>query len=157
MLTVGLLRLQPNAPSVIPREAYFSIDIRHLDDAGLATADARIRAIVEAGAAPCSVRLEQIAEAANLTFPEAMQRRIAAAAAALGLPARHLPSAAGHDARHLNGVCPTGMIFIPCRDGISHDEREWCRPEDVAAGARVLAHVLLDLACNPPPPPSRVG
>lgn len=150
MLTVGMLRLQPNAPSVIAREAYFSIDIRHLDDAGLAEADRRIRAIVEAEAAPCAVRLEQIAAADNLSFPEAMQQRIAAAAEALDLPARHLASAAGHDARHLHGVCPTGMIFIPCRDGISHDEREWCRPEDVAAGARVLAHVLLDLACNPP-------
>jgi N-carbamoyl-L-amino-acid hydrolase len=150
MLTVGLLRLQPNAPSVIPREAYFSIDIRHVDDAVLAAADARIRAIVAAEAAPCVATLEQIAHAANLVFPIEIQARIAAAAAALGLPAQRLPSAAGHDARHLHGVCPTGMIFIPCRDGISHDEREWCRPEDVEAGARVLAHVLLDLAETPP-------
>lgn len=150
MLTVGLLRLQPNAPSVIPREAYFSLDIRHVEDAVLAAADARIRAIVAAEAAPCEATLEQIAHAANLSFPTEIQARIAAAAEALGLPAQRLPSAAGHDARHLHGVCPTGMIFIPCRDGISHDEREWCRPEDVEAGARVLAHVLLDLAEIPP-------
>jgi N-carbamoyl-L-amino-acid hydrolase len=57
-----------------------------------------------------------------------------------------LPSAAGHDARYLNGICPSGMIFVPCRDGISHNEAESAKAEDLAAGARVLAEVLVALA-----------
>ena len=51
-------------------------------------------------------------------------------------------STAGHDSRHLAKVCPTAMIFIPCRDGVSHAEHEWAEPAHVAAGASVLAQVL---------------
>jgi N-carbamoyl-L-amino-acid hydrolase len=54
-------------------------------------------------------------------------------------------SAAGHDARHLAKVCPAAMIFIPCRDGVSHVAHEWAEPEHVAAGASVLAQVVRDL------------
>lgn len=150
MLTVGMMRLQPNAPSVIPREAYFSVDVRHVDDAALQAIDDRIAAVVAAEAGPCSVHVDRIAHAPNIHFPPAMRARIAAAAQALGEDALELPSAAGHDARHLNSVCPTGMIFIPCRDGISHAEEEYSRPEDVTAGARVLAHVLVGLAQDAP-------
>ncbi|MGF1625771.1 MAG: M20 family metallo-hydrolase [Alphaproteobacteria bacterium] len=155
MLTVGMLRLQPNAPSVIPREAYFSVDVRHVDDAALESIDRRMVEVAAAEAGPCTVHVERIAHAPNLHFPQAMRRRIAAAADALGVVAIELPSAAGHDARHLHPVCPTGMIFIPCRDGISHAEDEYSRAEDVAAGARVLAHVLIDLAASPPQPGAR--
>jgi N-carbamoyl-L-amino-acid hydrolase len=55
-------------------------------------------------------------------------------------------SAAGHDARQLHYVCPAGMIFVPCRSGISHNPEEWAEPEHLAAGAQVLADVLWDLA-----------
>lgn len=151
MLTVGMLRLQPNAPSVIPREAYFSVDVRHVDDHALQAIDGRIGAVVVAEAEPCAVNVERIAHAPNLHFPQAVRERIAAAAHALGEQALELPSAAGHDARHLNSICPTGMIFIPCRDGISHAEEEYSRPEDVTAGARVLAHVLVGLALESQP------
>ena len=65
-------------------------------------------------------------------------------------PHDYLP-AAGHDARHLAKVCPAAMIFIPCRDGVSHVEHEWAKPEHVAAGAFVLAQVLRDLALADPP------
>jgi N-carbamoyl-L-amino-acid hydrolase len=58
-------------------------------------------------------------------------------------------SAAGHDARQLHYVCPTGMIFVPCREGISHNPAEWAEPEDLTAGARVLADAVWDLANAP--------
>lgn len=113
-----------------------------------------MRELAGSEAEPCTVLIDRIAHAPNLHFPRTMQARIGDAARALGIPAMELPSAAGHDARHLNTVCPTGMIFVPCRDGISHAEDESCRPEDVTAGARVLAHVLADLADQPPTDPS---
>ena len=55
-------------------------------------------------------------------------------------------SAAGHDARQLHYVCPTGMIFIPCRGGISHNPYEWAEPQHIVAGAKVLANVVWQLA-----------
>lgn len=55
-------------------------------------------------------------------------------------------SFAGHDARQMARLCPSAMIFIPCRDGISHDENEWTEPAHVAAGAQVLLDVVTDLA-----------
>ena len=55
-----------------------------------------------------------------------------------------MPSGAGHDAMHIANLCPTGMIFVPCERGISHNEIENATPSDLAAGARVLAEVLAD-------------
>ena len=53
---------------------------------------------------------------------------------------------AGHDAMHLAKICPSGMIFVPCKDGVSHNEAESATPEHLAAGARVLAEALVALA-----------
>jgi N-carbamoyl-L-amino-acid hydrolase len=73
-----------------------------------------------------------------------------AAAEALGHAAMPILSAAGHDARHMAPLCPAAMIFIPCRDGVSHAEHEWAEPEHVAAGAAVLAEVAAGLALPEP-------
>ena len=67
-------------------------------------------------------------------------------ARALHLPALQIASSAGHDARYLHAVCPTGMIFVPCKDGVSHSEAESATAADLAAGARVLAEVLVQSA-----------
>jgi N-carbamoyl-L-amino-acid hydrolase len=58
----------------------------------------------------------------------------------------HMPSGAGHDAMHMARLCPTGMIFVPCAKGISHNEAESAKPSDLAAGCRVLADALVALA-----------
>jgi beta-ureidopropionase / N-carbamoyl-L-amino-acid hydrolase len=64
----------------------------------------------------------------------------------LGLPDRDIISGAGHDACYISRVAPTGMIFIPCENGISHNEVENASRSDVAAGAQVLLEVLLEYA-----------
>ena len=66
----------------------------------------------------------------------------------LGYPSMEMISGAGHDAMYLSSITPTGMIFIPCRDGLSHNELEYAEPEHLVAGGNVLLHTLLDLA-NP--------
>ena len=73
-------------------------------------------------------------------------KEIEAAVEKLGLPSLYLRSFAGHDARYIANISPAGMIFVPCENGISHNERENAKPEDLAAGARVLAEVLVKLA-----------
>jgi N-carbamoyl-L-amino-acid hydrolase len=146
LLTVGLFQVTPNAPSVVPAEVLFSIDLRHPDNAVVDRVDGDIRRIVEKHRGACAVELRQIQHSPSLNFSSAVRDAITAAAAARGIPAMDVYSAAGHDARQLHYVCPAGMIFVPCRGGISHNPEEWAEPEHLAAGAQVLADVLWDLA-----------
>ena len=71
---------------------------------------------------------------------------VRAKADALELGNMDMPSGAGHDAMHIARLCPAGMIFVPCERGISHNEIENATPADLAAGARVLVEVLVELA-----------
>jgi N-carbamoyl-L-amino-acid hydrolase len=64
----------------------------------------------------------------------------------LGIPARRMVSGAGHDAQLLASICPAAMIFVPSRDGISHNPDEYSSPEDLETGANVLLHAALKLA-----------
>jgi N-carbamoyl-L-amino-acid hydrolase len=144
--TVGRLEIRPNAPSVVAGQAVFSIDLRHPDDATLRSLGDRVSDLCAKNAGPCSVQVEELVTAMPLEFPAAMRERIREAAKTIGLRSLDLPSAAGHDARYLHYVCPTGMIFVPCKDGISHNEAESATPGDLYDGARVLAETLVVLA-----------
>jgi N-carbamoyl-L-amino-acid hydrolase len=148
-LTVGLFQVTPNAPSVVPAEVFFSIDLRHPENEVVDRIDAEIRRIVEAERGPCEAVLTQIAHAPSLSFSPAIRAALSRAASDLGIPHRDIYSAAGHDSRQLHYVCPTGMIFVPCRGGISHNPAEWARPADLTAGAKVLADALFGLADAP--------
>lgn len=146
LLTVGLMQVTPNAPSVVPEAVLFSIDLRHPDNAVVDRMDAAIRRIVEEHKGPCTAELRQIQHSPSLTFPPAMRSALTEAAHALGIPCMDVYSAAGHDARQLHYVCPTGMIFVPCRGGISHNPLEWAEPEHLTAGTKVLADTVWTLA-----------
>jgi len=145
-LTVGLFQITPNAPSVVPSEVLFSIDLRHPDNAVVDRIDVQIRRLVECERGPCAARLQQVQHNPSLEFPTLIRAAIRSAAQDLGVTHRDILSAAGHDARQLHSVCPTGMIFVPCRGGISHNPGEWAEPAYLEAGARVLAQVLWSLA-----------
>jgi N-carbamoyl-L-amino-acid hydrolase len=141
--TIGWLQVEPNAPSVVPERVTSRIDLRHPDSAVLDLLGGRITALCEAHAAPCQAAVTPLVDAPSNRFDTALQARIAAAAQRPGQPHMHILSAAGHDARHLAPLCPGAMVFIPCRDGVSHAEHEWAEPAHVAAGADVLLQVLL--------------
>jgi N-carbamoyl-L-amino-acid hydrolase len=144
--TVGRLEVKPNAPSVVAGQAVFSIDLRHPAEATLRALGDGVPAICKANAGACSVKVEELVSAMPLEFPQSMREEIRAAAQRLGLRTMDLPSAAGHDARYLHGICPSGMIFVPCKDGISHNEAESATPDDLYDGTRVLAETLAALA-----------
>lgn len=148
-LTVGLFEVTPNAPSVVPSEVYFSIDLRHPENVTVDAMDLRIRELIETHRGPCRVELKQIQHSPSLQFDPWIRARIAAAAEAIGIAHQDIYSAAGHDARQLHYVCPTGMIFVPCRDGVSHNPAEWAEPSDLTAGTRVLADTVWQLANEP--------
>ncbi len=144
--TVGMVQVLPNAPSVVPAHVTFSIDIRHPDYAVVDRVDRDIGAICDLERGPCDVVVNQIQHNPSLTFDENIRAAITQTASDLGIAHRDIASAAGHDARPLSTFCPTGMIFVPCRHGISHNSAEWAEPADLTAGTRVLADVIWKLA-----------
>jgi len=146
--TVGRMSLHPDLINVVAARASMAVDLRHTDDAVLSSAEARLAAEVDALAAAESVTVawRQLARFAPVTFDPSVVDRVATAAERRGLPCRRMPSGAGHDAQMLARVCPTGMVFVPSRDGVSHNPREHTSPEHLAAGASVLCDVLVELA-----------
>ncbi|HFD0404920.1 TPA: Zn-dependent hydrolase [Klebsiella quasipneumoniae subsp. similipneumoniae] len=146
--TVGSVQVWPNSRNVVPGEVTFSIDMRNLSDALVDEMDRQLRAFIaeverESG---LQVALKQVSHYPAAPFDGECQQAIADAAQRLGYPARPIVSGAGHDAVYMSYLAPTGMIFIPCKDGISHNEMEYASPEHVAAGANVLLQVMLQYA-----------
>ena len=148
VITVGSIKVRPNSPNTIPGETQFSIDSRHPDDTVLATVEKQMRDACGAIAAEANldIAFEHVSERASVEFDEACIRSIREAAERLSIPQRDIYSGAGHDACNLALAAPTGMIFVPCERGISHNERENAKPEDLADGCSVLMQVLMERA-----------
>jgi N-carbamoyl-L-amino-acid hydrolase len=144
--TVGRIEVQPNAPSVVAGQAIFSIDLRHPDSARLRAIGDAIATLCLDHGRPCDVTVRELTTAMSLEFPVAIRDLIRGCADVIGIRTLDLSSAAGHDARFLHSVCPSGMIFVPCKAGISHNEAESATASDLADGARVLADALFALA-----------
>jgi N-carbamoyl-L-amino-acid hydrolase len=143
--TVGQVLVEPNAPSIVPERVRFRIDLRHPDNGVLEKCGELVERISVAAAKPCTASVTPLVSAASNEFDTGLRELIASSARQRGFPAMPLLSYAGHDARQMAPLCPSAMIFIPCRDGVSHDESEWAEPQHVAAGAQVLCDILFDL------------
>ncbi len=147
--TVGMVQVHPNSRNVIPGRVFFTIDIRHPDDAVLAQMDAAVRAAVAEAAESQKLettRFEQIFYYKPVSFDRACVDSVRAAAQRFGYSHRDIVSGAGHDACYLAKVAPTAMVFVPCVGGISHNEIEDATPEWIEAGANVLLHAMLGRA-----------
>jgi N-carbamoyl-L-amino-acid hydrolase len=144
--TIGMFNVLPNAPSVVPGKVVFSIDLRHNEPAVIQQLGDLLPSVCQAARGRCDVKATELLYDVPLQFPAAVRGRLANCAARLGIAHMELPSPAGHDSRYLHYVCPTGMIFIPCKDGISHNEAESITPADATAGARVLAEAAYETA-----------
>ncbi|MEL0021380.1 MAG: hydantoinase/carbamoylase family amidase, partial [Rickettsiales bacterium] len=148
VITVGHVRVRPNSRNTIPGQVVFTIDSRHPDDEILAAAGRAMVAACEVIAKErgLGVSIEQTSHRDAVTFDPACVQAVRDAATALGLSCMDIFSGAGHDAINMSHVCPSGMVFIPCEDGISHNELENARPEDLKAGTDVLMHAVLSRA-----------
>lgn len=146
--TVGMLDVYPNSRNVIPGQTTLTIDFRHPDDEVLAQMDRQMRNGVHkiADQIGLDCGLEQIFYYAPIAFDRSCVAAVRAAAAAFGYSSREIVSGAGHDACYLAGVAPTSMVFIPCIDGISHNEIEDVKPEWITAGANVMLSAVLEKA-----------
>jgi N-carbamoyl-L-amino-acid hydrolase len=146
--TVGRIELYPNLVNVVAERAIVTIDLRNTDDARLQEAERRLADFLDRLAAQerLAISTRSLARFAPVSFPAEMVALVEAAARELGLPCRRLPSGAGHDAQMMARLCPSGMIFVPSVDGLSHNVREDTKPEHLEAGAAVLMHAVLRLA-----------
>ncbi|HGG57465.1 MAG TPA: Zn-dependent hydrolase [Nannocystis exedens] len=146
--TVGSLTLQPNLINVVAAQARLTLDLRNTDETTLQEAERRALAAVEALAAREGVEASHrtLARFAPVAFDEHVIHTIETNALRLGYNTRRMPSGAGHDAQMFAANCPTGMIFVPSIDGISHNIREHTAPADIEAGANVLLQTLISLA-----------
>ncbi|KQP16261.1 Zn-dependent hydrolase [Pseudorhodoferax sp. Leaf265] len=146
--TVGHLQVLPNSRNVIPGEVRFSVDLRNLTDEGLDRMEAALRTqlVQIAGATRVAVDLRQVVQFDACHFDADCVASVRGAAAQLGLPHMDVVSGAGHDAVYVAQVAPTGMVFVPCKDGISHNEIEDALPEHIEAGANVLLLAMLERA-----------
>jgi len=146
--TVGQATIANPSRNVIPGEISFTLEFRDPQSETLDALDSKIRKAISeiAERRRVEITLEQIWRKEPVLFAPEIVEKIEAAAKALGLSHRRMISGAGHDACNLAKTIPTAMIFVPCKDGISHNELEDATREDCAAGANVLLHTVLSLA-----------
>lgn len=146
--TVGVNALKPNLVNVIANEALVTVDLRNTDDQLLNEAEARMTGFVEQTAQAEGVKVNNriLARFAPVQFDSSMVALVEETAENLGYSVRRLPSGAGHDAQMFAPNCPTAMIFVPSRDGISHNIKEYTEPAHIEAGANVLLHVVVTQA-----------
>ncbi len=144
--TIGMFTVTPNAPSVVPARVVFSIDLRHPEPETLRRLGDAIPGLCQGASTPCRASVTELLHDPPLEFPLSIRRKIGSIATELNVSWMEIPSGAGHDARYLHYICPTGMIFIPCKDGVSHNEAESVLKTDVFEGTRVLAETAFALA-----------
>ena len=146
--TVGMVHVHPNSRNVIPGQVKFSIDLRNNTDEMVDKMDADIRATAARISAETGlpITIELVSHYPAQPFHAECVDAVARAARKLGYSNMPAVSGAGHDAVYMAKLAPTGMIFIPCKDGISHNEIESAKPEHITAGCNVLLHAMLERA-----------
>jgi len=146
--TVGEAVIANPSRNVIPGEIAFTADMRSSDDTIMTALDRDLRSAVAeiASKRKVEVTLELIWRKPPTHFDPKLVDAVQNAAAMLGYSHRRITSGAGHDACNLNTKIPTAMVFVPCEDGVSHNELEDATQTDCAAGANVLLHTVLALS-----------
>jgi N-carbamoyl-L-amino-acid hydrolase len=146
--TVGMVQVFPNSRNVIPGRVKFSIDLRNVNDDLLNTMHEEITAFVDRSSRDTglAITLERVSYYPPCPFHPDCVGAVRNAAAKLGYSAMDVVSGAGHDAIYVARLAPAGMIFVPCKDGISHNEIEDAQPAHLEAGCNVLLHAMLERA-----------
>ena len=144
MATVGQCAVEPGASNVIPGRVTFSLDVRDADNAERKSACAKLRKLCASVAKKRGLKLEWAVVQETPTAP--MDKKLTGALRRAAGKAPLLPSGAGHDAAVMSKVCPSAMLFIRCKDGISHHPDESVQTADVAVALDAMSRVVLDLA-----------
>lgn len=150
-VTIGSLKSVPGVRNTVPGELKVTVDLRHPETDVLNTMHDRIQQIVQKhnAAARSSFVLSEVWYSPPVYFDKACIDALQNAVEANGAKAMKMVSGAGHDSVYLSKVMPAAMIFIPCKDGLSHNELEHIEREHAVAGANVLLNAALELAQQP--------
>jgi beta-ureidopropionase / N-carbamoyl-L-amino-acid hydrolase len=146
--TVGMVQVFPNSRNVIPGQVRFSIDLRNSTDALVDHMADEVKQLAAelSKVSGLTILIEQVSSYQAREFHPDCISSIERAALRLGYSQMPAVSGAGHDAIYMAQLAPSGMIFIPCKDGISHNEVEDAQPEHITAGCNVLLHAMLERA-----------
>ncbi|WP_425404772.1 M20 family metallo-hydrolase [Hwanghaeella sp.] len=146
--TVGRFIAKPGAPNTVPSHVVFTIDLRHPENSEIERMSNLIECLPGEVSARrrCRAKVTRLSDSPVTPFSDDIVGLIDSKRRDLELPGRRMPSGAGHDAMYIPPLAPTGMIFVPCVDGISHNEAEDALPHDLADGTRVLVDCLAELA-----------
>ena len=146
--TIGRIEVYPNGAAIIPGQVSMILDLR------ASNAQSRDRFLSSLQAAcseighreSCVIGMDPISAANVAPMDSSLRTHLANSAEELGLSHISIASGAGHDMAHMSRIAPAAMIFIPCKDGLSHCPEEFATPEAIARGSAVLTHTVLTLA-----------
>jgi N-carbamoyl-L-amino-acid hydrolase len=146
--TVGYMQVKPNSRNVIPGEVRMTVDLRNARDRTLLGMKEELEKIAKVIARErrVSIELKEVVYFPPSEFAPDLVDRVRTAAKELGLSHCDIVSGAAHDAVYLSRIAPAAMVFVPCEGGISHNEIENAKPEDLAAGCDVLLQAVLRTA-----------
>jgi len=147
-VTIGYVDAVPGVRNTVPGSLTVAIDLRHPDDASLSMMHKNLEDVIRKidGKTGVASTLNEIWYSPPVNFSQKCIASTKNAAEKLEIPAMEIVSGAGHDAVYVSKVAPTGMIFIPCKDGLSHNELESAKKEDIINGTNVLLHAVLQMA-----------
>lgn len=148
MVSATVIRNWPNNRVNIPHLTKLSYVAVHATEEGRAAIIGRIDAAARRIAEETGLAIEATTShyRQRLDLSPELSGQVLEAAAHRGYTSMMLPTLTSHDALSMTHLCPTAIIFVPCKDGVSHSEKEWCEPDQVAAGAEVLLDMALRLA-----------
>lgn len=146
--TVGIAQVSPGVMNVIPGRTELGIDIRSISLEMKAQVVHALRAAIDAIAAKRGIAAEitVLTDETPVRLKDEMISFLTDICKESGRSYMQMPSGAGHDAMHWAAVAPTGMLFIPCKEGISHNPAEWAELEDIAAATEILYEAICRLS-----------
>jgi N-carbamoyl-L-amino-acid hydrolase len=144
--SVGLIENRPNSRNVVPGEVFFTVDLRHPEEAVLDEMEKDYRQALPQIADELGLELDEkrIWKSPAVKFAPELIECVRHGAEQAGFTTRDMASGAGHDAAYIARVAPTTMIFVPCLGGLSHNEAESTSFEECAAGSQVLLNAVLE-------------
>ncbi len=145
--TVGVITPKPNLINVVPGEVQMTVDLRNSDEGKLQKAEAMLQKSIEGICKEEDVTstFELLVRFEPVQFDSRISNLISNTAEKMGLSSIHMTSGAGHDAQMMARICPAAMIFVPSKDGVSHNPKEHTNLDDLNAGAEILFQVILTL------------
>ncbi|MBQ8417282.1 MAG: M20 family metallo-hydrolase [Phascolarctobacterium sp.] len=142
--TVGVVDVEPSSINVVPGGVTLWVDVRGVDNESIARTLEAIKAEAKAVAQNdgVAIEFEMLTADKPVALSEELAQKTEAICEAEGIDYLHMNSGAGHDAMHMAKLAPTTMLFIPCKEGISHNPAEYAKLEDICRAVEVLAKLL---------------